>query len=150
MRNKNKYTEKSKTEQKLKTIIGGVKFVGFADRIDFNSSGIEIIDYKTGKSNVPPKSRSWQLGYYALAARELGNVKRITLDMLRHDKPLEFELDKEGNANPINSNMMSGFNIFDVEQELIKSAHSVLIAYEQGFKPCEIEKNCEFCSEWIY
>ena len=149
-RNKNKFNGDSKTEVILKTKIGGLSFKGFADRIDFNSDGIEIVDYKTGNSNIPLRSRDWQLGYYALAASKLGKVKRITLDMLRHEKPLEFELDERGNARPVNSTRMEGFNIYSIEQELVKAAHFVLEAYEKGFKPCSVEKNCEFCSEYVY
>ena len=151
-RNHEKYNTNSKTEQLLKTQIGGLNFVGFADRIDFNSYGIEIIDYKTGKSVVPFLARNWQLGYYALAASSLGlgRVRKITLDMLRHEKPLEFELDDVGNAYAVNSSRMGGFNIFAVEEELIKTAHEILNCYEKGFKACAVEKNCEFCNEWIY
>lgn len=149
-RHKNKYKKDSKTEIKLNSEISGIKFIGFADRIDFNSDGIEIVDYKTGRSNVPVKSRNWQLGYYVLAARWLGKVRRITLDMLRHDKPLEFEIDDKGNAFSVNSDRIESFNVYDVEQELIMTAHEILDAYKNGFKPCSIEKNCEFCSEWVY
>src|SRR3989344_2174102 len=149
-RNKKKYNRYSKTEQKLNMEIEGVKFTGFADRIDFNSEGLEIIDYKTGKSSIAPLARNWQLGYYALAASSLGKVKRITLDMLRHESPLEFEIDEKGNALPINSSRMNGFNIYDVEQELIKTAHEILNAYEKGFKACSAGDNCEFCNEYVW
>ena len=136
----------------MKTQIGGLNFVGFADRIDFNSYGIEIIDYKTGKSVVPFLARNWQLGYYALAASSLGlgRVRKITLDMLRHEKPLEFELDEKGNAFAVNSDRMNSFNIYEVEEELIKTAHEIQEAYRVGFKQCPIEKNCEFCNEYVY
>ncbi|MEK6844217.1 MAG: ATP-dependent DNA helicase, partial [Nanoarchaeota archaeon] len=149
-RNKKKYSANSKTEQKLNAEIGGVKFIGFADRIDYSDQGLEIIDYKTGKSTVPPLERSWQLGYYAIAASRYGTVKRITLDMLRHDTPLEFELDDKGNAIPVNSSRLDGFNIYNVEQQLIKTAHEIISAYKNGFKPCSIEKNCEFCNEYVW
>ena len=54
--------------------------------------------------------------------------------MLKQDKPLEFALDDKGNANSVYSNM--GFNVYEVEQELIETAKQVLDAYENGFKPC--------------
>ncbi len=149
-RNKSKYSRESKTEQLLKMQIGSLNFIGFADRIDFRDDGIEIVDYKTGKSNIPVLSRNWQMGYYALAASKFGKVKRITLDMLRHEKPLEFELDEQGNAAAVHSHQTSGFNVFEVEQELVKAAHEILNAHEKGFKPCSIERNCEFCNEWVY
>lgn len=149
-RNKEKYSKDSKTEQNLKMQIGGLNFTGFADRIDFCPDGLEIIDYKTGKGNVLPLARNWQLGYYALSASSLGRVRKITLDMLRHERPLEFELDEEGNARAVHSERIEGFNVYTVEQELVKTAHAILEAYEKGFKPCPIEKHCEFCNEWVY
>src|SRR3989344_254320 len=147
-RNKGKYNENSLTEQKLIAEIAGLKFLGFADRIDRHGELIDIIDYKTGKSVVPAKNRNWQLGYYAIAASKIGKVRRITLDMLKHDKPLEFEIDDKGNAVSINSSV--SFNIYEVEEELIRTAHSVQQAYKNGFKPCSIEANCEFCNEYVY
>ncbi len=149
-RNKSKYNSNSVTEQLLKMQIGGINFIGFADRMDFNNDGIEIIDYKTGNSNVPTRSRDWQLGYYALAASQFGKVRRVTLDMLRHDKPLEFEINSEGEAVAVNSDRIKGFNIYNVEQELVKIAHEIIDAYKNGFKPCSVEKNCEFCGEYVY
>jgi len=151
-RNKGRYNEKSKTEQYLPVKIAGLDFVGFADRIDFNSDGeVEIVDYKTGRRVLPPKERNWQLGFYALAAKEkYGSVRKIILDMLKQDKPLEFELDDKGNAVCLSSDRMSGFNIYEVEEELVKAAHAVIQSYEEGFDPCPIEKNCGFCNEYVY
>lgn len=149
-RNNKKYNKDSKTEQILKMQLGGLDFVGFADRIDFSPYGLEIIDYKTGKGDVSVRARDWQLGYYALAASSFGHVKKITLDMLKHERPLEFSLDDKGNAKPVHSTRMQGFNIYDVERELIKTAQEILNAYQNGFKPCAIEKNCEFCNEWVH
>jgi len=143
-------SEGSRTEQKLDTELGGLKFTGFADRIDFRENGLEIIDYKTGKSSVSPLERNWQMGYYALAASKLGKVKKITLDLLNKDKPLEFEIDDEGNALSVNSARMEGFNIYEVESELVDTAHKIQNAFKNGFKPCEVEKNCPFCNEYVY
>tara|TARA_Y100000310_G_C20701497_1_gene830408 strand:- start:4415 stop:7480 length:3066 start_codon:yes stop_codon:yes gene_type:complete len=147
-RNCEKYSSETKTEQKLNFEIAGMKFTGFADRIDFNSDGLEIIDYKTGKGNVPPRARNWQLGYYALAASKLGKVKRVTLEMLKQEKPLEFELDDKGNAKSVNGLME--FNIYEVEGELVQTAHAILEGYKSGFKACGLEKNCDFCNEYVY
>ncbi|MEI6731578.1 MAG: ATP-dependent DNA helicase, partial [archaeon] len=147
-RNKDKYDEKSKTELFLSTDIEGIRFIGYADRIDYKSDGLEIIDYKTGKSNVAPKHRNWQLGYYALAASKYGKVKRLTLDMLKHEKPLEFEVDDSGMARAKYSSL--SFDIKKVRQEIVDTAKAILKAYEQGFKPCPMEKNCDFCGEFVY
>ena len=128
--------------------IGGTNFIGFADRIDFHLDGLEIVDYKTGKTIIDPRARNWQLGYYALAASVYGKVKRITLDMLKHDSPLEFELDDRGNAKSMNSTLH--FNIYEIQDELAETGKRIQEAYKTGFKPCPIEKNCEFCNEYVY
>lgn len=148
-RNKNKYNDKTLTEQQLKAVIEGLKFNGFADRIDFHSDGIEIIDYKTGAMPVAPKHRDWQLGYYAIAASSFGRVKRVTLEMLKQDKPLSFEIDASGNAKSVNSSRMS-FNVNEVRDEIVKTAKEIVEAYKSGFKPCSIEKHCSFCDEFVY
>ena len=151
-RNKDKYNEKSKTEQYLNTKIEGINFTGYADRIDYhedtNDKWMEIIDYKTGKTVVEPRAREWQLGYYAIAASRFGKVRKITLDMLKQDIPLEFEIDDKGNAVSVNSSL--SFNIYEVKDEIIKTAKRIHEAYRLGFKPCPIEKNCDFCNEYVY
>jgi GH15 family glucan-1,4-alpha-glucosidase len=150
-RNKNKYNHQSLTEQKMHVTIEGLNFEGYADRIDIHPQGIEIIDYKTGKSFLTAQHRNWQLGLYALAAPNLniGPVKRLTLDMLRHEKPLEFDLGADGIAKEINSPKTS-FNLNTVKQELITTAQKILECYNTEFAPCPIEKNCEFCNEFIW
>lgn len=147
-RNKNKFTKESLTEIKLPLEIEGIKFIGYADRIDINPDGIEIVDYKTGASVISPKNRNWQLGFYALAASEFGKVKKITLDMLRHDKPLEFALDEKGNAKAVEGRME--FNIHEVKKEMLEEARKVNQAVKKGFQQCSLEKNCDFCSEYFY
>ena len=125
--------------------------MGFADRIDFSNNGAEIIDYKTGKTSISPRDRNWQLGFYILAAQEkFGKVHKVILDMLKQDKPLEFQLDEKGNAICISSKFIDSFNINEVKEELIATAKAIQEAYKSGFKPCSIEKNCEFCNEYVY
>jgi RecB family endonuclease NucS len=110
---------------------------------------MKIIDYKTGRQPIPPKHRNWQLGYYALAASQMGKVHKITLEMLRQDKPLEFVLDEAGNARAMHSTRME-FNIHDVEKEISETAKEIIESFKSGFKPCPIEKNCDFCNEYFY
>ena len=148
-RNKHKYNEKSLTEQELKYSAEGFNFIGFADRIDFSEKGVEITDYKTGKAVIAPKHRDWQLGYYALASQRFGRVHKVTLDMLKQEKPLEFVIDEKGNAKSMDWGRMC-FNIQDVQKELIETARAIQNAYSTGFKPCPIEKNCGFCNEYVY
>ncbi len=150
-RNRSRYNEKSKTEQYLALKLADIDFMGFADRIDFTLKGAEIIDYKTGKMTIALKDRNWQLGFYALAAKhQYGSVSRVILDMLKQEKPLEFSIDKEGNARCESSHYINGFNIYDIEQELIETAKAIQSAYKNGFKACPIEKNCDFCNEYVY
>ncbi len=150
-RNNGRYDGKTKTEQYLPLHLSGIDFIGFADRIDIKESGVEIIDYKTGKYNISPKDRNWQLGFYALAAeKKYGNVKKVVLDMLKQEKPLEFNIDEKGNAVCVSSKFIDGFNIYKVRDELIDTAHKIQEAYKSGFKPCSIEDNCDFCNEYVY
>ncbi len=148
-RNKGRYNEKSLTEQCLKMKHGEFNFIGYADRIDFLDKGIGIVDYKTGKSPIYGKDRDFQLGYYALAAAKFGKVRKVTLDMLKQEKPIEFEIDDKGNAIEVINKKVT-FNIYDIEKELIETAGEIKKSYLNGFKACEIEKNCEFCNEYVY
>ncbi len=150
-RHKGRYDSNSKTEQFLNLKIGGIDFIGFADRIDFINGGAQIVDYKTGKSNIGPKERNWQLGFYALAAEEkYGLVRKVILDMLRQERPIEFEIDNDGNAVCTSSKFIDGFNIKEVKKEIIDIALKIQECYKNGFSPCPIEKNCEFCNEYVY
>ena len=150
-RNQGRYNGKSKTEQYLSLTLSGMEFIGFADRIDFTPDGVNIIDYKTGKSTVAPKDRNWQLGFYALAAQKhYGTVRKVVLDMLKQEKPLEFEIDDRGNARCLSSQYIDGFNIYEIQDELVNTAKAIHNAYEKGFRACAVEKNCEFCNEYVY
>jgi len=126
--------------------------MGFADRIDFFPDGsISIVDYKTGKTPISKKDRDWQLGFYALAAQDrYGRVRKVVLDMLKQERPLEFEFDEQGNAKCISSKWIDGFNLEDVRKQLINASQAIMKAYNEGFKACSLEKNCEFCNEYIY
>ncbi len=150
-RHKNNYNEKSKTEQYLSLKLAGIDFMGFADRIDFPDEGAQIIDYKTGKTSITGKGRNWQLGFYILAAQEkYGKVHKVILDMLKQDRPLEFQLDENGTAICTSSKFIDSFNVNSVKEELIATAKAIQEAYKSGFKPCPIEKNCDFCNEYVY
>jgi len=148
-RNKDKYDSNSMTEKKLFTKIDGLSFIGVADRIDFREDGLEIVDYKTGASNLGAKYRNWQLGFYALAAKSLGRPKRLTLDFLKKERPIEFDLDEKGNANEIYSERTS-FNLEEVKEEMLSVARKIIDCYYNGFTPCSVDKNCPFCSEYVY
>ncbi|MFA6420569.1 MAG: hypothetical protein WCW13_07230, partial [archaeon] len=66
---------------------------------------------------------------------------------LRLEKPLEAELDKEGN---VTSGRTKGFNIKDVEKELIETANKIMNNYEGEFIPTKDENNCRNCKLKFY
>ena len=149
IRNKGKYNEYSLTERSLKTKINGITFSGYADRIDFDEAGnLTIVDYKTGKSDIKPKYRNWQLGIYALASKHLGEPKNLILEMLQKETPLEFQIDSKGIAKEIHS-PRTYFDLNEVKKEIVSVAQSILRARQSGFKQCNVEKNCQFCEDLI-
>jgi len=149
-RNKDKYDDKSKTEVKLSFEIDGFRFYGIADRIDVLADGsVEIIDYKTNKNTISLKKRSWQLGFYAIGLQKMGfKVSRLTLDMLRLEKPVEMNVGDDGNVT--NNGRGSGFNLEDVKSELIEAAKSIAHDYEHEFDVTGDDNNCRFCGYKFY
>ncbi len=147
-RNKDQYSALSKTELELTAKIGGFRFIGFADRIDFTPQGIVIVDYKTGKEPISALHRNYQLGFYALASQHYGKVHKVVLDMLRQEKPVELIFDNAGQAFTPNGAL--AFRISQVEQDLITTAKQITHANLTGFAACPLERNCEFCNEYVY
>ncbi len=149
-RHQGRYDERTLVEQKMPMNLGGFRFFGIADRIDFISGNdVEIIDYKTNRNMIPPKKRAWQLGFYAIAARKvLGvNPRKLTLEMLRLEKPVETEVDDNGD---VKAGRSKGFNIDEVEKELLECARSIMKDYETGFTPTEDDNTCSLCGYRFY
>ncbi|MBM3232114.1 ATP-dependent helicase [Candidatus Pacearchaeota archaeon] len=144
-RNKKFYNENSQVEVHLKSRINNITFTGYADRIDISDTGdLTIIDYKTGKYDVKPRYRNWQLGIYALASKDLGKPKRLILDMLQKETPLIFEINSQGIAKEIHS-PRTYFDLEEVKKEIVETAQSIMQARRLGFRSCATEKNCDFC-----
>ncbi|MFP4402837.1 MAG: ATP-dependent helicase [Candidatus Woesearchaeota archaeon] len=150
-RNKDKIQDSSETEVKINFNIDNFKFNGVIDRIDYLEDGIEIIDYKTNKNQISPDKRALQLGFYAIALKEKGyNVKRLTLDMLRLDKPIVMDvIDNEVKAK-IGGNSKSNFNLNELKKELIEYCNNIVHDYENGFNVTDDENNCKFCGYKFY
>ena len=144
-RNKSLYNQNSQVEVHLKHKIKNLTFTGYADRIDTDDQGnLTIVDYKTGKSDIKPRYRNWQLGIYALASQDFGNPKRLILDMLQKETPLIFEINSEGIAKEIHS-PRTQFDLNEVVKEIVETAQNIMQARKFGFKKCNVEKNCDFC-----
>lgn len=149
-RHKGRYNEKTLTEKDVAIEINGYKFYGIVDRIDFLKDGtVEIIDYKTNKDTISPKKRAWQLGFYAVGVKKKygWNVSKLTLEMLRLDKPLETEVMANGE---VKAGRSKGFNINDVETELVETANKIVHNYEHEFLPTNEEDNCKYCGYKFY
>lgn len=103
IRNREKIMKGSETEVELRVEIGDFRFYGKADRADPLKDGTwAVTDYKTGNGEIPPKKRARQMGFYAIALGKTGRrVSRITLDMLAQKKPIEYDVDKDGNAKSL-------------------------------------------------
>ena len=67
--------------------------------------------------------------------------------MLRLEKPVETEVDKDGN---VTAGRSKGFNIDEVEKGLIETAKKIVADYEGEFLPTEDENNCRFCRYKFY
>ena len=152
-RNKSKITEKSITEMKLNFNLEGFRFFGIADRVDVLEDGtVEIIDYKTNKSSIPPAKRALQMGFYALALQEKGyKVSKLTLDMLRLDKPIEMAVDEQGNVTAVTGcTKAANFNLGELKQKIIDYCKSIANDYEHGFEVATNEDACRFCGFKFY
>ena len=71
----------------------------------------------------------------------------LRLEMLRLEKPFEAEVDKDGN---VTAGRAKGFNIKEVEKELIDCAGKIMKDYEGEFLPTENEAKCRYCGYKFY
>jgi DNA helicase-2/ATP-dependent DNA helicase PcrA len=142
-RNNGKYSDKSLAEIWIDFEIEGFRFNGKIDRIDFlKDKDVEIIDYKSGK--LPdPEEREWQLGFYAIGVKKkFGyNPVKLTLDMLKLEKPFEAVLETNGEYKAGGSR---GFNVNDVEKKIVECAKKVVESYEGEFLPVKDDGPCKF------
>ncbi len=153
-RNKNRISNNLMVEQRFAVPLGGFTFKGFIDRVDLmpgTKNEIEIIDYKTGKSEPGPDARSKQLLLYARGIEHVYpqyKVKRLTLEQLGLPNPRTFEL-IDGKFESAGSSRMEGLDEKAVEG-MIEIAKSIAHDYEYGFERTKDEKACEECGYRLY
>jgi len=112
-------------------------FKGFIDRVDLmpgTKNEIEIIDYKTGKSEPGPDARSKQLLLYGRGIEHVYpqyKVKRLTLEQLGLPNPRTFEL-IDGKFESAGGSRMEGLDEKAIE-DMIEIAKSIARDYAHGF-----------------
>lgn len=150
-RNYDKIHKTSRCEMKLSFEIDGFSFFGIADRVDFFEDGsVEIIDYKTNKNPIDKRSRELQLGFYALGLQQLGfKVKRLTLDMLKLEKPVCYELGEDGWGRDV-IGKSHPFKLEDVKELIMKTAANIKNDFETRFETATDENACRFCKLKFY
>ncbi|GFO97653.1 ATP-dependent DNA helicase pcra [groundwater metagenome] len=153
-RNKNKIANNLMVEQRFTVPLGGFTFKGFIDRVDLiqgTKNEIEIIDYKTGKSEPGPDERSRQLLLYARGIEHIHpqyRVKRLTLEQLALPNPRTFEL-VDGKFESAGNSRMGGLDGNAIE-DMIEIAKKIAQDYEHGFERTKDEKVCEECGFRLY
>ncbi|MFH1323115.1 MAG: ATP-dependent DNA helicase [Methanobacteriota archaeon] len=153
-RNENRIANNLMVEQRFAVPLGGFTFKGFIDRVDMmpgTKNEIEIIDYKTGKSEPGPDARSKQLLLYARGIKHVYpqyKVKRLTLEQLGLPNPRTFEL-IDGKFESAGSSRMEGLDEKAVE-DMIEIAKSIARDYEHGFERTKDEKVCGECGYRLY
>jgi superfamily I DNA/RNA helicase/RecB family exonuclease len=126
------------TEKGFELEIGGISWVGRADRIERQQAGqLRVIDYKTGsrQPTVPEAAQSLQLGFYLLAAA-------ADPELTEHGRPTEAEFwhPAAGSPNPVRK--FDPANLELVESKLRKIGAG--IAAEEW--PATPGLHCKYCS----
>ncbi|MGM5484061.1 MAG: ATP-dependent helicase [Nanobdellota archaeon] len=142
----------SEVELKLIFEISGFKFIGLADRIDHLPDGsVEIVDYKTNKNSISPSKRALQLGFYALALISKGyKVSRLTLDMLKLDKPVSMVVDGDDVLNDVGGNKSSNFKLSELKEKILELCNKIKHDYEHSFDCTTDDSPCRFCGYKFY
>jgi len=120
-------------EYAFKFVLGNHLIVGFIDRIDVVGDQVTIVDYKTGKWELPQKSipSNLQLGIYAIAASELFPNKTITAELyyLRSGKHKSHTYSKE--------------DLEILKQNVIDSINEII--NDNSFTATSNSRACSYC-----
>ena len=153
-RNKNRIANNLMVEQRFAVPLGGFTFKGFIDRVDLmpgTKNEVEIIDYKTGKSEPGPDARSKQLLLYVRGIEHVYpqyKVKKLTLEQLGLPNPRTFEL-IDGKFESAGGSRMEGLDEKAVE-DMIEIARKIARDYECGFERTKDENVCGGCGYGLY
>ena len=148
-RNAGTYDSRSLCEKRLSVELGGFRFSGVADRIDFlTDRDVRIIDYKTGRHAISPKDRETQLGFYAIAVKEVLGLepRRLVLEMLKLEKPFVAQVD----GSEAKADAGRGFDLDAVKKNLIKTTGAIADDFENEFLPTEEDAPCYGCGFKFY
>jgi DNA helicase-2/ATP-dependent DNA helicase PcrA len=154
LRNKGRISNNLMVERWFSVPIGGFVFKGKIDRVDLlnpSTNEVEIIDYKTGNSDVTPDERSKQLLLYAKGLEHKYpeyKVKRLTLDMLAREKPRVFELQEDGEYKSTESRV-SPLDRGAIDA-MVETARKIAYDYEHGFRETEDPETCRECGFRLY
>jgi DNA helicase-2/ATP-dependent DNA helicase PcrA len=141
-------------EKRFTVPIDGFIFKGRIDRIDLldpSTKEVEIIDYKTGSSDVSVMDRSKQLLLYSRGFKHMYpdyQVKRLTLEMLEQEKPFSYELDVDGEFKIFGSS--AKFLDRGAINSMVETAQNIAYDYEHGFMETQNPNNCRECGFKLY
>ena len=114
-------------------IIGSYSVNGYIDRVDVIGNRVNIIDYKTGKWEIPAKDapNNLQLGIYALAASLLFPDYEIYAELyyLRSGK-------RKGH-------LFSQEDIDNVKERIVTTAEKII--NDNSFLPTDQYRTCSYC-----
>ncbi len=153
-RNKDKIKDNLYTEEKFDMMFKDFRFTGVIDRIDRidrRGEGVEIIDYKTGKSSVSPDDAFIQLGLYDIAVRHSPKFRglrpvKLTLEMLEHERPKEYVIEN-GIIIPASKRGKS-ISLEEVEKMILDIARKIMHDYQYGYD--RNTKKCDRCPYRFY
>jgi len=152
LRNGHRIKDNLFVEKRFSVPIDGFIFKGFIDRIDLlpgTDNEVEIIDYKSGRTEPSPDDRSKQLLLYARGFNHLYPdyvVRRLTLEMLARDKPRVYELQDDGNYTGSRVKALDP----DVIEGMVETARKIAHDYEHGFEGVGDEGVCRDCGFRLY
>ena len=154
LRNKDRISNNLMVEKWFSVPLDGFVFNGRIDRVDLLdpiTKEVEVIDYKTGNSEVSPEERSKQLLLYVKGLEHMHpeyRVKRLTLEMLAREKPRTFEIQEDGEYKITEGNSSSLDR--GAINSMVETARNIAYDYEYGFNETDDPDICRECGYRLY